>query len=86
MLSIYQEIEQVASGDFPQQDNPLVSAPHTAEMATSDHWEHPYSRNLAIYPSEFTRQNKYWPPVGRLDNVYGDRNLVCSCPSIEDYQ
>jgi glycine dehydrogenase len=86
MLSIYDEIEQVASGAFSQQDNPLGGAPHTAEMATSDNWEHSYSRNVAIYPSEFSRQNKYWPPVGRLDNVFGDRNLVCSCPSIKDYQ
>ena len=86
MLAIYDEIEQVARGEFSLQDNPLVGAPHTASMATADNWEHCYTRSLAVYPSDFARQNKYWPPVGRLDNVFGDRNLVCSCPSITDYQ
>ena len=64
----------------------LAGAPQTAAVATADQWQHSYSRSTAIYPSEFSRANKYWPPVGRLDNVYGDRNLVCSCPSIKDYQ
>lgn len=86
MISIAEEIEQVAKGEFPVDDNPLVGAPHTAEVATSDIWERSYSRSLAIYPSQSARDNKYWPPVGRLDNVFGDRNLICSCPSIKDYQ
>ena len=86
MLAIADEIEQVACGEFAPHDNPLVGAPHTAAVATSDNWERSYSRSTAVYPSEFTRDNKYWPPVGRLDNVLGDRNLICSCPSIKDYQ
>jgi glycine dehydrogenase len=86
MLSIADEVAEVASGEYSLEDNPLAGAPHTAAVATADKWQHSYSRSTAIYPSEFSRANKYWPPVGRLDNVYGDRNLVCSCPSIKDYQ
>ena len=86
MLSIADEVAEVADGNYTLDDNPLVGAPHTAAVATADNWDHSYSRSSAIYPSEFTRANKYWPPVGRLDNVFGDRNLVCSCPSIKDYQ
>lgn len=86
MLSIADEVAEVADGRYTLDDNPLVGAPHTAAVATADYWEYSYSRSSAIYPSEFTRANKYWPPVGRLDNVFGDRNLVCSCPSIKDYQ
>jgi len=86
MLSIADEVADVASGKYSLEDNPLAGAPHTAAVATADEWNHSYSRSSAIYPSEFTRANKYWPPVGRLDNVFGDRNLVCSCPSIKDYQ
>ena len=86
MLSIADEVAEVADGNYTLNDNPLVGAPHTAVVATADNWDHSYSRSSAIYPSEFTRANKYWPPVGRLDNVFGDRNLVCSCPSIKDYQ
>ena len=85
MLSIADEVAEVASGKYSLEDNPLAGAPHTAEVATADEWHHNYSRAVAIYPSEFSRGNKYWPPVGRLDNVFGDRNLVCSCPSIKDY-
>jgi glycine dehydrogenase len=86
MLAIADEVNDVADGKFSLEDNPLVSAPHTAAVATADQWNHAYSRSEAIYPSEFTKENKYWPPVGRLDNVFGDRNLVCSCPSIKDYE
>jgi glycine dehydrogenase len=86
MLSIADEVAEVASGKYSLEDNPLAGAPHTAAVATADEWQHSYSRSTAIYPSEFSRANKYWPPVGRLDNVFGDRNLVCSCPSIKDYQ
>ena len=86
MLSISDEVAEVASGKYSQEDNPLAGAPHTAAVATADEWQQSYSRSTAIYPSEFSRANKYWPPVGRLDNVFGDRNLVCSCPSIKDYQ
>jgi glycine dehydrogenase len=86
MLSIADEVAEIANGTYSLEDNPLVGAPHTALVATADEWLHAYSRSSAIYPSEYTRANKYWPPVGRLDNVFGDRNLVCSCPSIKDYQ
>jgi glycine dehydrogenase len=86
MISIADEIEQVVDGSFAQDDNPLVGAPHTALVATADSWSHSYSRSLAVYPSEFSRENKYWPPVSRLDNVFGDRNLICSCPSIKEYK
>ena len=86
MLAIADEVKEVADGKYSLEDNPLVGAPHTAAVATADHWEHAYSRSEAIYPSQFTKDNKYWPPVGRLDNVFGDRNLVCSCPSIKDYE
>ena len=86
MLSIADEVAEVADGNYTLDDNPLVGAPHTAAVASADNWDHSYSRSSAIYPSEFTRANKYWPPVGRLDNVFGDRNLVCSCPSIKYYQ
>ena len=86
MISIAEEIEQVAVGEFALDDNPLVGAPHTALVATADDWARSYSRSLAVYPSEYSRDNKYWPPVGRLDNVFGDRNLICACPSITDYK
>ncbi|HKU17810.1 MAG TPA: hypothetical protein VJP80_00905, partial [Candidatus Saccharimonadales bacterium] len=59
--------------------------PHTAEMVTSDQWSHKYSREQAAYPVASLRHNKYWPPVGRTDNAYGDRNLMCSCPPLSDY-
>ena len=81
MLAIRAEIERIASGEWPSDDNPLVNAPHTAEMLTRD-WTHPYSRPLAVHPSGHTRRAKYWPPVRRIDGVRGDRNLSCSCPPL----
>lgn len=84
MLSIRSEIDQVQSGAFSSQDNPLVNAPHTARHAIAD-WNHDYSRELAVFPSPNQHANKYWPPVRRIDNAYGDRNLVCACPPIEDF-
>ena len=84
MIAIKQEINQVASGQFSLDDNPLVHAPHTAAVVTADNWTRGYSRSQAAYPVTSVRANKYWPPVGRLDNVYGDRNLICSCPLISD--
>ena len=85
MIAIRAEIAKVASGEFDARDNPLVNAPHTAE-AIADEWTHPYSRELAAYPVASLRGNKYWSPVGRVDNVYGDRNLVCACPPMSDYE
>lgn len=85
MIAIRSEIEQVASGEFSLDDNPLVGAPHTAAIVSIDDWSHAYTRRQAVYPLDSLRTDKYWPPVGRLDHVYGDRNLVCSCPSMSDY-
>ena len=86
MIAIRAEIDQVASGEFSFDDNPLVGAPHTAAVVSQDDWPRSYTRSQAAYPLDTLRANKYWPPVGRLDHVYGDRNLVCSCPSIADYE
>ena len=85
MIAIRSEIEQVASGEFSLDDNPLVGAPHTAAIVSIDDWSRAYTRRQAVYPLDSLRTDKYWPPVGRLDHVYGDRNLVCSCPSVSDY-
>lgn len=86
MIAIKQEVEQIVNGQFPLEDNPLVHAPHTAAVVTADNWDRAYSRTQAAYPVATSRENKYWPPVGRLDNVFGDRNLICSCPSMADYE
>jgi glycine dehydrogenase len=86
MIAIKHEINQVAAGQLDLADNPLVHAPHTAEVVGADEWTRSYSRSQAAYPLRSLRENKYWPPVGRLDHVFGDRNLICSCPSISDYE
>ncbi len=86
MISIKNEIMDVANGKFESTDNPLVNAPHTAISVTSDEWTHPYSREQAAYPMDWLKNHKYWPSVGRVDNAYGDRNLICTCPPIEDYE
>lgn len=86
MIQIRQEIAAVESGQWSAEDNPLVNAPHTAKVATADEWSQSYSRSEAVYPVASLRDDKYWPPVGRVDNVYGDRNLICSCPSISEYE
>ncbi|MFJ8301751.1 aminomethyl-transferring glycine dehydrogenase [Streptomyces sp. NPDC094447] len=85
MIAIRQEIEAVESGAWPRDDNPLVNAPHTARMLTRT-WHHPYSREVAAYPPGTEQDDKYWPPVRRLDGVRGDRNLVCSCPPLDAYE
>jgi len=84
MITIRQEIAQVEAGELDELDNPLKNAPHTAEQAMTTDWQHPYSREQAAFP--VGPAHKYWPPVGRIDNVFGDRNLVCSCPSIDSYR
>ncbi|NJC74128.1 aminomethyl-transferring glycine dehydrogenase [Planosporangium thailandense] len=86
MIAIRAEIDQVAAGEWPADDNPLVNAPHTASMVTADEWAHPYPRTLAAYPGQGDRSEKYWPPVRRIDGAYGDRNLVCACPSPEAFE
>jgi glycine cleavage system P protein (glycine dehydrogenase) len=84
MIAIRQEIGRVASGEYDGQDNPLKNAPHTAEMLIADEWEHPYRREEGAYP-ERQRADKYWPPVRRIDQAYGDRHLVCACPPVEAF-
>ena len=86
MIAIRAEIAKVASGEFDHDDNPLKHAPHTAQVLMSDNWERKYSREIAAYPVASLRQRKYWPPVGRADNVYGDRNLFCGCAPISSYE
>ena len=86
MIAIREEIRAVEEGRVDATDNPLRNAPHTLQDVTAEHWEHAYTREQAAYPLPSLRQRKYWPPVNRVDNVYGDRNLVCSCPSIDSYR
>ncbi|MFY1615395.1 aminomethyl-transferring glycine dehydrogenase [Micromonospora sp. WMMD736] len=86
MIAIRAEIEQVGSGQWPAGDNPLANAPHTAAMVSGDEWPHPYPRSVGAYPAGVDRAGKYWPPVRRIDGAYGDRNLVCSCPSPEAFE
>jgi glycine dehydrogenase len=85
MIAIRGEIAKVEQGRWPREDNPLKHAPHTAEALLKAEWPHPYSREDAAYPVAGLRHAKYWSPVGRIDNVYGDRNLVCTCPPVADY-
>ena len=84
MIAIKGEIDRVERGDWPLDDNPLRHAPHTASSIVGE-WHHPYTREEAVFPLPSVRANKYWPPVRRIDQAHGDRNLVCSCPPIEAY-
>ncbi len=86
MIAIRAEIAQVEQGAWPRDDNPLKHAPHTAEALLATEWPHPYTREQAAYPLAALRATKYWSPVGRVDNVWGDRNLSCSCPPISAYE
>jgi glycine dehydrogenase len=86
MIAIRGEIERIEKGEWPREDNPLKNAPHTADMIAADAWTHPYSREVAAFPLPGLKTGKYWPPVARVDNVYGDRHVVCVCPPIEAYQ
>jgi glycine dehydrogenase len=83
MIAIREEIRAIESGRMDREDNPLKRAPHTAADVCADDWSHGYSRRSAAYPTVAQEQTKYWPPVGRVDNVYGDRNLFCSCIPVE---
>ncbi len=85
MIAIRSEIARVSSGEYDAQDNPLKNAPHTAEMLIAGEWKHPYEREEAAYPRGVDRRAKYWPPVRRIDQAYGDRNLVCACPPPEAF-
>ena len=85
LVSIHAEMQAVADGRADRSNNLLKQAPHTAAVACSDAWDRPYSRERAAFPTPFVRANKFWPAVGRVDNVHGDRNLVCSCAGMEEY-
>ena len=86
MQIIYTEIMDIKDGKSDPQNNVLKNAPHTSEEATGDIWDHPYKRSTASYPVSWITTNKFWPSVARLDDAYGDRNLVCSCTPIEEYR
>ena len=86
LIKIKTEIDEIKSGKFDKTDNPIKNAPHTDLELASDEWNHKYSREEAAYPSKFLRSNKFWPPVARVDNVYGDKNLFCSCPSMDEFK
>jgi glycine dehydrogenase len=85
MIAIRAEIAKVEQGVWPQDNNPLKHAPHTADSLLGADWSRPYSREVGAYPLQKLKQNKYWAPVGRVDNVYGDRNLFCSCVPVSEY-
>jgi glycine dehydrogenase len=86
LIKIKKEIDLVETGKFDKEDNPLKNAPHTYLELAANEWNHKYTREEAAFPNEYVRHNKYWAPVARVDNVYGDRNLVCSCPSMDEYK
>ncbi len=86
LIKIKEEIDKIRSGDFDKNDNPIKNAPHTDLELASNKWEHKYSREEAAYPSNFLRSSKFWPPVARVDNVYGDKNLFCTCPSMDEFK
>ena len=85
MLAIREEIRAIEEGRWSHQDNPLVHAPHTASAVTADEWTHAYSREQAAFPAPWVRAHKFWPTVARIDNGYGDRNLICTCPPVEAF-
>ena len=85
MIAIRKEIAEVEAGRLPKDDNPLKNAPHTANTVMAESWDHPYSREQAAFGLSWVRDAKIWPAVGRIDNAYGDRHLVCSCPPMEAY-
>jgi len=86
MITIRGEIDKIAGGTWPLADSPLRHAPHTAEDLLVEDWDRPYPRELGAYPLPSLRRDKYWPPVGRIDNGYGDRNLMCACPPPEAFE
>jgi len=86
MISIRGEIAEIEAGVADKKDNVLKNAPHTPDSIISDKWNHPYSREKAAYPLKYLKTTKFWPTVGRLDHVYGDKHVVCSCPPLESYK
>jgi glycine dehydrogenase len=85
MLAIRDEIRAIEGGELDREDNPLKNAPHTAAAVMADDWTHGYTRAQAAYPAPWLRRHKFWPPVARIDNAFGDRNLVCTCPPVEAF-
>jgi glycine dehydrogenase len=85
MIAIREEIREIELGILPRDDNPLKRAPHTAEVVCTDAWERAYSRERAAFPAPWTRENKFWPAVSRVESAFGDRNLMCTCPPLEEY-
>jgi glycine dehydrogenase len=85
MIAVYSEIKAIESGRMDKSNNPLKNAPHTAQAVATDQWDRPYSRDQAAFPAPWSREHKFWPAVGRVDNVYGDRHVVCTCMPVEDY-
>jgi glycine dehydrogenase len=85
LIAIHGEAADIEQGVLSKDDNPLKHAPHTLESVVSDAWTHAYSRERAAFPLPWVRERKFWPAVGRVESAYGDRNLVCSCPPIEEY-
>jgi glycine dehydrogenase len=86
MIAIRREADAIASGTIDAKDNPLKNAPHTADTVLAAEWKHPYSREVAAFPAPWVREHKFWPAVARIDNAYGDKNLVCACLPIEAYE
>ena len=86
MIAIREEIRQIEKGTWPQDDNPVINAPHTASCIAAQEWTKPYTREEAVFPIADLKRRKYWPPVGRVDNVHGDRNLFCSCVPVSAWQ
>jgi glycine dehydrogenase len=85
LISIREEIREIESGDADREDNPLKNAPHPLGRIASTVWNHPYTRERAAFPAEWTVENKFWPAVARVESAYGDRNLICSCPPTDAY-
>ena len=85
LIAIRAEIRAIEQGTADRDDNPLRNAPHTVEMVTADAWTHPYTREQAAFPAAWLRTRKQWPAVARIDNAWGDRNLQCTCPSVEEF-
>ena len=85
MIAIRREIVRIEQGSWDKENNPLKNAPHTHQLLLESDWAMPYSKQEAFYPMDVIRDDKYWPPVSRVDNLHGDRNLFCSCPPLEDY-
>ena len=85
MIAIREEIKQIESGAIAAEDSPLLHAPHTTADLVSD-WTRPYSREVGVFPTQWTRDRKFWPSVNRIDQAYGDRNLICTCPSMDEFE